>query len=106
MLKIEEMYEKHEHKMLVSLMWINVAKLLLQIVLLAHVVACCWFNLALQADPRTECSWAAARFNTESVGCLDDSWKANVSLSIKYQASLYWAIATMATAGPRARHGS
>jgi hypothetical protein len=104
MIKIEDYYEKYEDKMVISLTWLTIIKMMAEVVLLSHLIGCWWFYLA-NSEPNDHNptstanthTWAAARFNAE--GDWSDSWKKSQSLQTKYTASLYWAVATVATVG-------
>lgn len=65
--------------------FINILKLFVKMLFLAHFVACIWLNLA---------SFSSKELNWMSVKGIE-----NESILLKYELSLYWAFVTLATIG-------
>jgi hypothetical protein len=98
LLKVEELYDKYEDQIPVSRTAFQIFLLMVQLLYLAHVVACIWYTIADHTDPDVTATWASEWFKKEE----DEVpwvWQDRTPLRTKYIASLYWSIATMATVG-------
>jgi CRP-like cAMP-binding protein len=96
LVKFDQFFDDNEDMIPVPRSMLSVIALLLEVVFLAHLVACAFYFLAADASDGT-LTWASHRFNDE--GDNSDSWKTSIPHSTLYTASLYWAVTTMTTVG-------
>jgi len=69
---------------------LDVSFMILMIIFIAHLLACIWFALTSLEPEEHGTTWLRGQYGEKA----DD-----LSISLKYVASLYWAITTMATVG-------
>jgi hypothetical protein len=105
-MKLGEFLDEHEHIIPVNRSMLAIMNMLLQIIFLGHILGCIWHmltqsNEANWLNQRYPCVGPRMNGNDDDNGDgLDDIvGSCKQSLALKYTASLYWAITTMATVG-------
>jgi CRP-like cAMP-binding protein len=100
-MKLGEFLDEHEHIIPVNRSMLAIMNMLLQIIFLGHILGCVWHmlttsNQANWYNQRYECVGPAMEGNDDP-GTIPPHCKQ--TLALRYTASLYWAITTMATVG-------
>jgi hypothetical protein len=103
-MNLGEFLDEHEHIIPINRSILAIGNMLLGIVFVGHILGCIWFMLT----GSNKANWYNQMYACEgpSMQGMDDDWleegtgpDCGQSLSLKYTASLYWAITTMATVG-------
>jgi hypothetical protein len=98
LLQIDEMLDTYENYIPIPRGMISITVMVARIVFVAHLIACMWYALGRSkcdnGDPpyrNTQCTWIGDYWGVDDPTTLPES--------LRYTASLYWAITTMATVG-------
>jgi hypothetical protein len=98
LLQIDELLDTYENYIPIPRGMISITVMVARIVFVAHLIACMWYALG-----RSKCDTGDPPYRNNACTWIGDYWGVDdpttLPESLRYTASLYWAITTMATVG-------